>query len=153
MCDRGGIPPKAEDRHVAYPTVLRCREATSGTGGHRRPFCKTRSPKDDESELARAILQNVPEYAKPRRCFQHKLSLSDNPILPVLAYDFKKRGLGEENSDTFENTKIYRYFLNRILGVIRCFAKQIITLSFEPFWNFLAAYAWLFGLVVIWCNV
>jgi len=41
------------------------------------------------------IAPNVSEYAKPRRCYWHKLTLSDEPILPVLAFDFKKRGLGE----------------------------------------------------------
>jgi hypothetical protein len=38
---------------------------------------------------------NVSEYAKPRRCFQHKLSLLPNPILADLTPDFNKRGLGE----------------------------------------------------------
>lgn len=56
------------------------------------------------------MLYNVSEYAKPRRCFQHKLTLSDNTILSALAFDFKKRGLGEENSDTFENIKIIAIF-------------------------------------------
>ena len=46
------------------------------------------------------MLYNVSEYAKPRHCLQHKLSLSDNPILADLTFNFKKRGLGEENSDT-----------------------------------------------------
>jgi len=30
-----------------------------------------------------------------RRCFQHKLMLSDSLILPVLTPNFNKRGLGE----------------------------------------------------------
>src|SRR3989338_8137309 len=66
------------------------------------------------------ISDNVSEYAKPRHCFRHKLSLSDSHILSGLTFNFNKRGLGEENSDTFENIKIHRYFLNRILGVIGC---------------------------------
>src|SRR3989344_9241856 len=41
----------------------------------------------------RAISANVSEKAKPRPCFQHKLSLSDNTILTLQTFYFKKRGL------------------------------------------------------------
>jgi len=64
--------------------------------------CEVRAERGFRKRAQRAILANVSEYAKPRRCFQHKLSLSDNPILSVLSFDFNKRGLGEENSDTFK---------------------------------------------------
>jgi len=57
-----------------------------------------------------AMSHNVSEYAKPRRYFQHKLSLSDSTILPVLTFNFNKRGLGEEDSDTFENIKFIAIF-------------------------------------------
>ncbi|HBD04981.1 TPA: hypothetical protein DCZ32_00820 [Candidatus Uhrbacteria bacterium] len=37
---------------------------------------------------------NVPEYAKPRRCYQYKLSLSDKPILALQTFNFNKLGSG-----------------------------------------------------------
>ena len=66
------------------------------------------------------IEYNVHEYAKTRRCFLHEFSASDKPILSLLSLNFNKRGLGERNSDTFENIKIHHYFLNRIFIVIGC---------------------------------
>ena len=47
-------------RQMLYSRLL-CdvARATRRTGGYRRPLCKRAS----------AILHNVPEYAKPRRCY------------------------------------------------------------------------------------
>jgi hypothetical protein len=72
------------------------------------------------AERSGAILLNVHEYAKPRHCFQHKFSVSDKRILAPQTLNFKKRGLGERNSDTFEIYQIHHYFLNRIFIVIGC---------------------------------
>ncbi len=42
------------------------------------------------------ISYNVSEYAKPRHCFRHKLSLSDNTILALQTFNLNKRGLGKK---------------------------------------------------------
>jgi hypothetical protein len=64
-----------------------------------------------KSERSERFHHNVHEYAKPRHCYRYELPLSDDCILLVLALNFKKCGLGERNSDTFENKSKSSLFL------------------------------------------
>jgi hypothetical protein len=67
-----------------------------------------------------AILHNVSEYAKSCLCFQHKLLASDDCILTVLAFNFKKRGLGLVKEKKVNN------FLNSRLFLVFCLGRKII---------------------------